>query len=108
MPVVVRGKTYDTMGEACRKLGIGKTSMLRYLRSGFFTQPLAHPQGLGKKVRLFTADWYGVNIPRLKAKRQETSNSGQNDKTDSGSAVVASGATEIGSDTTASPIVGEP
>jgi hypothetical protein len=65
MSISVRGKEYDTMGDACRRLEISRSSMLRYIDDGFFTKPPVIRQGRGKTLRYFTEEWYGVNAPKL-------------------------------------------
>lgn len=65
MAVNIKGQTYDTMKEACARLGISRATMLRYLDEGFFTEPRRHPQGRGKQIRIFDESWYATNEPKL-------------------------------------------
>jgi len=69
MSISVRGKEYDTMGDACRRLDISRSSMLRYISDGFFTEPPELKQGRGKTIRYFTEEWYNVNGAKLKKSR---------------------------------------
>jgi predicted site-specific integrase-resolvase len=69
--VSVRGVQFDTMKQACERLGISRMTMLRYLGDGFFTSPDIHRQGKGKKVRVFSDEWYSVNEPQLRSAREE-------------------------------------
>lgn len=69
MSISVRGQEYDTMGDACRRLDISRSSMLRYIGEGFFTEPSELRQGRGKTIRYFTEDWYNVNGERLEKSR---------------------------------------
>jgi hypothetical protein len=56
------------MGEACRRLEISRSSMLRYIQEGFFTNPSEHKQRRGKAVRYLTEDCYLHNAPKIKKK----------------------------------------
>ncbi len=67
MPIVVNGSKFDTMSEACHRLGISRQTMLRCLKDAFFTEPKLHRQGREKMVRYFDNDWYTMNEPRLKS-----------------------------------------
>jgi hypothetical protein len=65
MAVIIKGRTFDTMKEACNRLEISRPSMLRYLDQEFFTPPKIHRQGKGKAVRYFDDEWYTHNEPIL-------------------------------------------
>lgn len=71
MSIKIRGIEFDTMTEAERRLGISRSTLLRYIAEGFFTKPKIHPQGRKKRVRYFDEDWYRVNERRLRSERGE-------------------------------------
>lgn len=66
MSIRIKDVEYDTMSEACERLEISRSTMLRYLSDEFFTQPPYIKQGRGKKIRYFTKDWYAINGDRLR------------------------------------------
>ena len=66
MSIRIKDLEYDTMGEACARLGISRSSLLRYLAEGFLTEPPFVKQGRGKKVRYFTETWYEINLALLR------------------------------------------
>jgi predicted site-specific integrase-resolvase len=65
MTIKVKGNTFDTMAQACDRLGISRQTMLRYLEDGFFTEPKRHRQGRDKFVRYFDREWYELNESKL-------------------------------------------
>lgn len=69
MPVTVAGQSYDSMKEACQRVGISRQTLLRYIADGFFTPPPRHKQGKNKTVRYFTEEWYAVNEAVLREAR---------------------------------------
>ena len=69
MPIDINGDRFDTMGEACARLDLGRQTMLRFIKEGFFTEPSYKKQGKGKAVRYFTASWYEINEKKLKESR---------------------------------------
>ena len=66
MALKVNGQKFDTMKEACARLDISRTTMLTYLKEGFFEEPPTKKQGRGKIVRYFPEEWYEANEPKLK------------------------------------------
>ncbi len=71
MTLIVDGKPFDTMKEACARIGISRQTFLRYLAEGFFTEPRKQRQGRGKQVRIFDEGWYAINEAALKTARGE-------------------------------------
>ncbi|MAK59506.1 MAG: hypothetical protein CMK09_00860 [Ponticaulis sp.] len=65
LPIRKGNQTFDGMKEACERLGIARTTMLRYLDSGFFSEPDRVRVGRNQNYRIFTAEWYAINEPRL-------------------------------------------
>lgn len=77
MTIKVRGgQAFDTMKEACERLGISRPTMLRYLKEGFFAPPKIQPQGRGKDVRYFDDAWYADSEQRLADARRKNSAQG--------------------------------
>jgi excisionase family DNA binding protein len=65
MPVALNGQTFYRTSEVCRMVGIGKTTLLRWLRDGIIEE-VEHRDRRG--WRLFTED----EVNRLKAEANRT------------------------------------
>jgi excisionase family DNA binding protein len=65
MPVALNGQTFYRTSEVCRMVGIGKTTLLRWLRDGIIEEA-EHRDRRG--WRLFTED----EVNRLKAEANRT------------------------------------
>ncbi len=65
--VSIQTKTgsFDSMQDACARLGISRQTLLRYLADGFFSEAPRHKQGRSKFVRYFPESWYTENEPKL-------------------------------------------
>jgi len=66
MSINVNGIKADGIIEACKRLRISRASLLRYIDSGFFTQPKRHLLGRTIRARYFDEAWYRVNERRLR------------------------------------------
>ena len=64
MPVAINGQRYYRISEACRMVGISRTTLLRWLRQGNLKLPEYRDR---RRWRLFTED--DVNKLNLEANR---------------------------------------
>ena len=64
MPVAINGQKYYRISEACRMVGISRTTLLRWLRQGNLKLPEYRDR---RKWRLFTED--DVNKLNLEANK---------------------------------------
>ncbi len=64
MPIEINGQTYYRTSEACRIVGISKTTLLRWIRQGNFK---IHEYRDRRKWRLFTEE--EINRLNLEANR---------------------------------------
>jgi len=52
MPIEVNGRTYYRTSEVCKKIGISRATLLRWLKEGILEKPLRDRRGW----RMFTED----------------------------------------------------
>ena len=64
MPIVINGQDYYRTSEACRMVGISRTTLLRWLRQGNLKLPEYRDR---RRWRLFTED--DINKLNLEANR---------------------------------------
>jgi len=64
MPVEIDGQSYYRSAEACRKIGISKSTLLRWLRAGLVSDPIHRDR---RGWRLFTEE--EVNAVKAEAHR---------------------------------------
>jgi hypothetical protein len=65
VPIQTKTGAFDSMQDACARLGISRQTLLRYLADGFFSEAPRHKQGRSKFVRYFPESWYTENEPKL-------------------------------------------
>ena len=70
MPVAINGKRYYRTSEACRMIGISRTTLLRWLKEGNLKLPEYRDR---RKWRLFTED----DVNRLNLEANQVSAIGQ-------------------------------
>ena len=58
MPVIIKGETYYRTSEVCRVVGIGRSTILRWLKDGIFVDV---PRRDRRGWRLFT----GADVERI-------------------------------------------
>ena len=65
MALQLKGKTYDTMKEACARLGISRGTLLTYFKEGILSDPPTVQKGR-THFRYFPEEWYQENEPKMK------------------------------------------
>ena len=69
MPVTLRGRKYYRTAEVCRKVGISRTTLFRWLSEGIFDEPENRDR---RGWRLFTED----EVNRMEAEANRVSRIG--------------------------------
>lgn len=66
MAVKVNDILEDGMKEACERLNVSRSTLLRYIKEGIVTDPPRTKQGR-TKYRYFPEAWYRLNEAKVKA-----------------------------------------
>ena len=66
MSVNVNNVVEDGMKEACERLGVSRSTLLRYIKEGIVSEPPRAKQGR-TKYRYFPEAWYKANEAKVKA-----------------------------------------